>query len=162
MSARRLLSAALAALSLGAALLAGCTPPPAAHLTTPDGFAALDKQTDYVYRAASAEGVVVAIRTEENRPKSTLDFWAGALDQQLRQTRYMPDGQASDVKAQGGLAGKQLRYTRDDGGRTYRFWMTVFVTADRVWVIEAGGDKERFTGAAEERVKKAIDSFAID
>lgn len=152
----------LAAL-VGALAAAACTPPaPTAHLQTPDGFAALEKQTDYVYRAASAEGVVVAIRAEENRPKSTLDFWAGALDQRLRQNRYVLDGKAGEARAAGGLTGKQLRYTREDQGRKYRFWVTVFVTPERVWVIEAGGDQERFTGAIEETMKKAIDSFTID
>ncbi|MEO7329409.1 MAG: hypothetical protein ABI193_12570 [Minicystis sp.] len=151
----------LAAL-LGALSLAACTPMPTAHLQTPDGFAALEKQTDYVYRAASADGVVVAIRAEENRPKSTLDFWLGALDQRLRQSRYVVDGKAIEARSASGLTGKQLRYTRDDQGRKYRFWMTVFVTPERVWVIEAGGDQERFTGPVEETMKKAIDSFTID
>jgi hypothetical protein len=140
----------------------GCAPVPAAHLTTPEGFAALEKQTDYVYRAASAEGVVVAIRAEENRPKSTLDFWVGALDQRLRMNRYVADGKATEARSAAGLTGKQLRYTRDDQGRSYRFWVTVFVTPERVWVIEAGGDQERFKGSVEEVMKKAIDSFTID
>ncbi len=152
----------LVAAFVGALVSAGCAPSVAAHLQTPDGFAALEKQTDYVYRAASAEGVVVAIRAEENRPKSTLDFWVGALDQRLRQAHYLVDGKAAEARSASGLTGKQLRYTRENQGRKYRFWMTVFVTPERVWVIEAGGDQERFTGPVEETMKKAIDSFTID
>lgn len=148
---------ASAILFAASAFAAGCGP----HVTmqTPPGFAVLDKQEEYLYRATSAEGVVVGVRVEKNEPKANLDFWADALDRQLRRTGYVPDGKPADVRAAGGLAGREIKYTREQSGRPYRFWLTVFVTDDRVWVVEAGGDADRFKERAQQGVQKAIESM---
>jgi hypothetical protein len=139
---------------------AGCGP--GARLDTPPGFATLDKQKEYVYRSTSAEGVVIAIRGEKNDPKGNLDFWADAIDRQLRNNRYKLDGKPSDVRSRSGQSGRQTRYTREDGGRSYRFWATVFVTDDKVWVVEAGGDQERFTGKLEQTIARAIETTSFN
>ncbi len=134
---------------------------PRASIRTPAGFAVLDDQKEYVYRASTADGVVIAVRAEKNEPLGSLEFWAEALDAQLRRGGYAPDGAPIDVRTAGGLTGKQAKYTRADGGRKYRFWTAVFVTADRVWVVEAGGDEERFKGKVEEGIRKAIESLGV-
>ena len=64
----------------------------------------------------------------------------------------------------GGLAATSVdgvSETTQSGGRTYRFWITVFVRDDKVFVVEAGGDHERFTGRAQESVEQAIASVTI-
>ncbi len=150
---------------LFAALLAGVFAQgcgPKASLDTPPGFAKLDKQTEYVYRSTSAEGVVIAIRGEKNDPKGNLDFWADVIDRQLRNNRYKLDGKPAELHARTGQLGRQTRYTREDGGRTYRFWATVFVTDDKVWVVEAGGDQERFSGKLQEAVARAIETVSLN
>ena len=131
---------------------------PSVSLQTPPGFAVLPEQKEYLYRAASADGVVLAIRVEDNKPAGNLDFWAEALDRQLQQGSYRPDGKAEDVKSASGLPGRRLKYTRENQGRKYRYWVTVFVTESRVFCVEAGGDEERFKGKALESVQKAGDS----
>lgn len=134
---------------------------PRASITAPAGFAVLEDQKEYVYRAATADGVVIAVRAEKHDPHGSLDFWAEVLDSQLRRNGYALEGAASDVRASGGLPGKLTRYTRTDGGRKYRFWTAVFVTADRVWVVEAGGDDARFKGRVEDGIRKAIESLGV-
>lgn len=140
-------------LLLGAA---GCTP--GAHLSTPAGFATLDSGDMYSYRATSAKGVVLATRTEPNRVKANTEFWADTLDGKLRDKGYTADGAARAVKTSKGLAGTQLRYTTMQGGRVHRYWVSVFATADKVYLVEAAGDKEPFD-KAEKTVESAMSTL---
>jgi hypothetical protein len=129
--------------ALATALLAAACAP-AARLSPSHGFAALDGQKEYDYRATTAQGVVVAVRAEPNKLHAPADFWAQAIDARMRRDGYAQEA-VKDVQAANGLSGKQLRYVRgDDDRRTYCYWLTVFATDDRVYVVEAGGDKENF------------------
>ena len=115
-----------------------------ARLETPAGFATLDDAGDaYSYRATSAKGVVLATRTEPNDVKANTEFWAETLDAKLRDKGYVVDG-TRNVKTAKGLAGTQLRYTTTKNGREHRYWVTVFATTKKVFVVEAAGDKEPF------------------
>jgi hypothetical protein len=134
---------------------------PRVTMATPPGFAVLKDQQEYLYRAATADGVALAVRAERNEPHGNLAFWAKALDHQLRRIGYTPDGPAADVRTTGGLPGREARYTRTENGRKYRFWLAVFVTDSRVWVVEAGGDDELVKDAIPEGIQKAIESLGI-
>ncbi len=131
---------------------------PSVALQTPPGFAELPKQKEYLYRAASADGVVLAVRVEDNKPTGNLDFWSEALDRQLQGANYKPDGKPEDVKSATGIPGRRMKYTRENQGRIYRYWVSVFVTESRVFCVEAGGDQDRFKGKALETIQKASDS----
>ena len=133
----RLVPAALALL-----LAAGCTH--GARLETPSGFATLDDSNTFSYRATSAKGVVLATRTEKNDVKANTEFWAETLDARLRDKGYLADGASRPVKTSRGLAGTQLRYLTTKNGRDHRYWVTVFATKSKVFVVEAAGDKEPF------------------
>jgi len=121
---------------------AGCTH--GARLETPSGFATLDDSSPYSYRASSAKGVVLATRTEKNDVKANTEFWAETLDAKLRDKGYVADGASRAVKTSRGLAGTQLRYVTSKNGRDHRYWVTVFATKSKVFVVEAAGDKEPF------------------
>ena len=123
---------------------AGCTH--GARLSTPSGFATLDEGGAYSYRATSAKGVVLATRTEPNDVKANTEFWAETLDAKLRDKGYVADGTRA-VKTGKGLAGTQLRYLTTKNGREHRYWVTVFATKSKVFVVEAAGDKEPFDKA---------------
>ena len=114
-----------------------CTPN--LHIDTPGGFAELEDQERYDYRATTSRGVVLAVRREANDPSGDLTFWSGALDAHLRRQGYKATT-ASDVKSSDGVKGRQIRYTIKRKGRPHSFWMTVFVTADEVITVESGGD----------------------
>ncbi len=142
-------------------LVASAACAPRASIQTPAGFAVLPDQEEYVYRAATANGVALSVRAEKNEPHGTLDFWSDALDNQLRRVGYVPEGPAAEVRTAGGLTGREGRYTRTENGRKYRFWIAVFVTDRRVWVVEAGGDEERVKGHVSEGIQKAIESLGV-
>lgn len=121
--------------------LAACTH--GAKLETPKGFANIGDSDHYSYRATSAKGVVLATRTEANDVKANTEFWAEALDLKLRDKGYSAEASRT-VKTARGLEGTQLRYTTAHNGRTHRYWVTVFATKSKVYVVEAAGDKEPF------------------
>lgn len=136
--------------------LAGCH---GGRLATPTGFATLDSNDDYSYRAMNAQGVVLGVRTEDNDVKASVDFWAEALDLRLRNSGYAFLSKDSP-RSRGGLQGRQLRYEVVRDGRTQSYWLTVFTTEKRVYVVEAAGDKEVFDGAAP-MVESAIEGLKI-
>ena len=80
---------------------------------------------------------------EPNDVKANTEFWADTLDAKLRDKGYVAEG-TRNVKTAKGLAGTQLRYTTTKNGREHRYWVTVFATAKKVFVVEAAGDKEPF------------------
>ena len=142
--------------TLGLAVLlsvTGCT----SWLDTPSGFAELDGAS-YDYRAANADGVVLAVREIDNDPEADLEFWAGAIDAKLRQ-QYTAES-VEPVRTRAGMEGLQVRYVTTRNGRTHRYWTTLFVTEDDVYLIEAAGDAELFDAHADE-VERAIASFDI-
>jgi hypothetical protein len=146
------MSKTLAPFLIFGALGLGCHP--AVKMQTPNGFAELGHPGSYSFRAASAHGVVLAMRSEKNEPRANLDFWKDAVDARVRRQGYTPEGQAS-VKSADGCDGRQLRYVRVEDQRTYRYWLTLFVVDDRVVVVEAGGDRENFD-PAQTLVEKAV------
>ena len=141
------------------ALLALAACGPRATVQTPAGFAVLPDQKEYLYRASTADGVVLGVRAEKNEPRGNLDFWAEALDRQLRRGGYASDGAVVEVRTAAGLAGREAKYLRVENGRKYRFWFAVFVTDTRVWVVEAGGDEERFKQRMQDGIQKALQSL---
>ena|SRR5688572_8661894 len=128
-------------------------------INTPDGFAELDDNDHYRYRATSAEGVVLAVRREQNDPEAGLDFWTKALENELAARGY--DLVATDaVKSKNGTDGKRLRYRVTKNGRPNVLWVTVFVSGKRLVVVEAGGDEAHFKGV-EPKVAAAIEAIEI-
>ena len=75
--------------------------------------------------------------------KANTDFWAEALDLRLKGQGYSGE-EAREVKTARGLKGKQLRYVISRDGRDHRYWLTVFATKSKVFVVEAAGDKDAF------------------
>lgn len=128
---------ALAALST----LSGCAS--RAKLDTPIGFATLERDDNFAYRALSAKGVVVATRTEKNDLAGNTEFWSESIDQRLSSSGYVKKSE-KNVRTESGLEGRQIRYVVDRGGREHAYWVTVFLKGDRVVLVEATGDTQHF------------------
>ena len=155
-TARVVLAALLASVSLTAC---GGT---ASHLVAPTNFLELDEPGEsYAQRATSAEGVVLAVREVENAPYGPLAFWVEAIKRRMRNVRGYALVEERDVRAASGEAGKQLRFGHDESGGPYHFWLTVFVTDDYVFVVEAGGKKDLFE-AAQPEIERAIAGYRVD
>lgn len=139
-----------------AVLCGGCA---TTSLATPTGFASHHDNRTYDFRASDGEGVVIAVRTEKNRPRGDLQYWSAALDVQLRSAGYEAGG-AVELKSADGHAGRQLRYVLHEDGRELMFWVALFVTDRQVVVVEAGGDAVFFEPKIDQ-VEAAISSLQV-
>jgi hypothetical protein len=116
--------------------------------------------SDYAQRMTTAEGVVISVRDLDNAQEGSLDFWVAAIKRRLRTVRGYALLGEQEARAATGQAGKQLRFGHDESGGPYFYWITVFVSGDRVFVVEAGGKKEAFEAASAE-IEQAIAAFRV-
>ena len=150
------------AVLVAAAAAGGCR---SFNIETPDAFLELEDQrrASYDYRATTADGVVLAVQSLPNKQNGTLEFWSEAIRNKLRDVRGYALLEETDVRTSRGLAGKQMRFGRDESGQTYRYWVTVFVRPEgaspKLWVIEAGGLQEAFE-RRQRLVEQTIATFA--
>jgi hypothetical protein len=142
-----------ATLFAGAALLsAACGP----KLAPPPSFGELAGGA-YDYRAATPHGVVIAARSEPNKPRANIAFWSRAVDARLARDGYQKKTEAP-VATERGLPGVELHYAHEAEGRAYEYVVALFVKEDRVYLVEAAGDKEDFVPATAD-VDRAIRSL---
>lgn len=123
----------------------GCGP--SFQLRTPPGFVELDEDhSAYDYRATTADGLVVAVRQIEHDPKGDLTFWLKAIENQMRERGGYALLETKDVRSADGVAGKQLRFGHDDeSNEPHLYYLSIFVTDESIFVVEAGGTKELVT-----------------
>lgn len=113
---------------------------------TPPGFVELNElYSGDEYRAATADGVVLGIRALKNEPKGDLGFWLRAIENRMRDMGGYALLDKREVKNRGGLTGTQLRFGHDERQSPHLYWISLFVTDDRVYLLEAGGTKSEMT-----------------
>ncbi len=132
------------------ALACGCE----TTLDLPDNFVAVDEHNlrGYEARGVSADGMVVAVRLEDNAENGTLAFWTEAIERQLASRNYTL-AKTENVTSDAGLDGTLMTLNTDRGGRPYTYLVAVFVKTSliddgEVLIAEAGGE----TIAAEPRL----------
>ncbi len=129
---------------------------------TPPGFVDLgdDPSERYDYRAITPDGLVMAVRDIEHDPRGELTFWTQAVENHMRQKGGYALLQTRDVKSADGLGGKQLRFGHDEGSKPHLYFVTIFVTDKRIYVVEAGGTKELMDRHAQQ-IDWAIENFHV-
>ncbi len=153
------LSIASLVLAITSFTFAGCTSH--ARLAAPDGFADL-RGGSFDDRVVAPDGVVVGVRSHANEVHGNLDFWTRVVSKNLEDQSYKAEpGKPRSVQAKNGVEGRQIRYTLEQGGRTEQYWLTLFVTEDRVFVVEAGGDAAYFNADVQPKVEAAIASIDL-
>jgi hypothetical protein len=156
LSLRHLIFAAVTAI---APFAAGCGP--SVHAEVPSGFAIIESGDDYAFRAANADGVVLGVRSEANKPHGDLGFWSQALTKRLEKRGYATEGAARNVSSREGTKGVLRTFTTSSGGRPHIYWLGVYVTDDDVFVVEATGDAESIDAAMRARIESSIASVDL-
>ena len=145
-------------LALSLAALAGCGRSFVPY--TPPSFVDLgDHYAHGEYRAASADKVVLGVRSFDNDPKGNLSFWSRALERRLREMGGYAFIDKRDVAAQGGLTGVVMRFGHDEGKTPFLYTVALFVTATKIYLVEAGGEKEEYV-KVEPQIQEAITRLA--
>ncbi len=131
----------LLTLLLSGLVVAGCGRP--FEAATPPGFVDMGEERygDEEYRATTADGAVLGIRAFENDPEGDLPFWSRAVENRLRVMAGYALLDTKKVKARDGTEGTQMRMGHDEEKNPHLYVVTVFVTEDYVYVLEAGGKK---------------------
>jgi hypothetical protein len=142
-----------------ALLAAGCGN--AFTMNAPQNFVVLDEDSAYAERMTSADRVVIGVHEIDNEEEGSLQFWTDAIRNKLRVLGGYALLSETEVRARSGERGKQMRFGRDEGSVPYLYWVTVFVTDDYIFVIEAGARREVFE-RAQAQVERAIQRFEID
>ncbi len=151
-----------AGLACAALLLAtvGCGRPFKA--ATPDGFIEFedryDNSTTHEYRAATADGVVLSVRSFENDPEADMALAVRALENRVRLGQGYALIDKKEVTARDGTKGTKLRFGHDEEGGAHLYYVTVFVTEDYVYLLEAGGKKD-LVEKADKSIDWAIQNF---
>lgn len=134
-------------------LLVGCQ---AQSMTPPPGFVAVADANRgiYDYRAVSADGAVVAVRTQPNPNGADLAFWSKASTSQLQEKGYKLQ-HSEDIATPSGLKGQLLEFTQTRAGTPYTYLLAIFVRQDKVVLTEAGGKAEQLQPLRDE-IKKSL------
>ena len=127
---------------------------------TPPGFVDLgENYPDGEYRATTADGAVIGIRAFDNDPKGESSFWARALERRTREMAGYALIDKRDVASRSGLKGVVMRFGHDEGKVPYVYYLALFVTDAKIFVIEAGGPKDE-VAKQEPQIEWAIRNFA--
>ncbi|HEX6244586.1 MAG TPA: hypothetical protein VFZ61_26890 [Polyangiales bacterium] len=131
-----------------------------ARFHTPQNFASLNDSETYQQRATSPDGVVIAARKVEVPARSSLKFWSEAISRRLEASQgYAPLG-TQEIKAKSGHAGRLLKFGRDQNGHAFDYWVALFPAGKKLYLLEAGGRRDRFERARAD-VERAIGSVKI-
>jgi hypothetical protein len=139
------------------ALLIGCGP--SFEAETPAGFVEIESESQYDYRAANADGLVMAARELDHEPKGEPEFWVKAIKNRMRERGGYALLEEVAVESGDGVKGTQLRFGHDeDSGKPHLYYVTVFVTEDALFLLEAGGTKEQVKANAA-KIDRAVRGF---
>ena len=131
-----------------------------ARFKTPQSFANLSDSAPYQQRATSSDGVVLAVRKVQVPARSSLKFWSEAISRRLEGSQGYATLATRPVKAKSGHAGRLLQFGRDQNGHTFDYWVALFPAGKQLYLVEAGGRRDRFEKARAE-VEQAIASVKI-
>lgn len=121
-----------------AAAVGGCQQ---VKMDVPGSFVSVGKDNlgPYDQRAVSADGVVLACRTQDNAKHATLDFWAKAIKNELAGKPGYSLTSDDPAHSYAGLEGRLMVFSATRRGAAFTYMLGVFVKGDRVILAEAGG-----------------------
>ncbi|MEM1029710.1 MAG: serine/threonine protein kinase [Myxococcota bacterium] len=100
----------------------------------------------YDWRATNADGLVLAVRELPHEPSGEASFWLAAIKKRMQQRVGYALLEERAVRTADGVAGTQLRFGHDEAsGRPHLYYLSVFVTEDAIFLVEAGGTKALMT-----------------
>lgn len=108
----------------------------------PAGMIELDEPSyRYAFRAASPDGLVVAVREIDHEPEGTLAFWTRAVENAVRTRGGYALIESRRVAIAAGYPAQQLRFGHDEVNHPHLYYVTLAVTPGAIYVLEVGGKK---------------------
>ncbi|HEX2736167.1 MAG TPA: hypothetical protein VHM70_31415 [Polyangiaceae bacterium] len=143
-------------LGMGVALaLGGCARP--YDMQMPTSFRAYDESRPL--KGITPDGVMLKVRTVDNYPKGSLEFWTEAMSEHLVRQGYALSSKRC-FKTASSLAGCRLDFLLPHGSQDWVLSETVFVDADNIHLVEAAGPYDRFSKFDQE-LQQALLTFKL-
>lgn len=121
-----------------AAAVGGCQQ---VKMNIPSSFVSVGKDNlgPYDQRAVSADGVVLACRTQANPSRGSLEFWAKAIKNELAGKGGYTLTSDDSENSYYGEKGQLLVFSATKQGAAFTYMLGVFVKGNRLILAEAGG-----------------------
>lgn len=126
----------------------------------PPGYVKVDPPRDVKFKAVSAEGSALTLRTEKNPENGDLAFWEKAITTRMTDVRGYKLANRKEVKHSNKTPGVELVFDYSREGMDYTYLVTLFIRMDRVYVFEAAGLKDKLAGDLDE-IRKAIEQWPM-
>lgn len=144
------------AILAAALVLGGC----ATHrgvLEAPEGFAAYTDREEFTI--VSPEPVKVRVRTVENAPEQTLEFWAQALRRHMSETGYSLLAEGTFTATTGD--GSWFEWVAPVGEEDWVYLTAVSVPGETIIIVEAAGRYADYN-ARREDLLSSLESLRLE
>ncbi|MBN2559339.1 MAG: hypothetical protein JXQ75_00210 [Phycisphaerae bacterium] len=123
-------------LVLTAALAAcGC-----AAIDPPEGYVKVKEHRLYDFKAVSARGNVIALKSRPNEDRSAdLKFWSNAVEYQKVDIDGMKLVKKESLQSASGLEGVLFHFDSGEGQAKITYLVALYVTATKIHTVEATG-----------------------
>ncbi len=142
---RRPLFVAIVLAAVSVLASTGCGP--TYSMKIPSSFKRYERSDSY--RLISPDGVMVQAREVDNYPRAELPFWTDALERHQVERGYTLQQKECFTTAQR-LEGCTLDFLVPRGAEDWVLGVTVFVTGDRLVIVEAAGPFPRYSKVRKE------------
>ena len=147
----RRITSLLAFVTIG--FVSGC------QFALPPGYVKVEPGFEYRFRAVSADGSAIALRTEENPENGDLTFWEKAVKSRLVDVRGYKLADRKEASCRG-VKGVEMTFDYDKNGTAYTYVVMLFVEGRRVHSIEIAGLKQKI-GPELPAIKEAISNWTL-
>ncbi len=114
---------------------AGC-----AAIEPPEGYVKVKKDKLYDFKAVSARGNVIALKSRSNEDRSAdLKFWSDAVEYQKVDIDGMKLVNRESIKSASGLEGVLFHFDSGEGQAKTSYLVALYVTPARIHTVEATG-----------------------
>jgi hypothetical protein len=110
-------------------------------MSAPEGFAPIPDRR--AFRAVSPEGVRFRMRTVENDPEQSLEFWSKALRSHLEKEGYPSSGEPTTFSA-GEQDGVAFEWVMPYANETWSYLTAIVVSGGRIYIAEAAGEYQLY------------------
>ncbi len=147
-----------AAAPLAVGLLSGCAAP---SLEAPGGYVKLRQPFPYDFKAVSAQGAVIALKTRPNEDAAAdLAFWSQAVEHQKVDLDGLRLAARDAIKSKSGREGVLFNFESGEGQGEVTYLVGLYVTPERIYTVEAGGPAD-VVAQDLEKLRTAISSVRV-
>ena len=126
----------------------------------PPGYVKVEPGFEYRFRAVSADGSAIALRTEENPENGDLAFWEKAVKGRLVDVRGYRLVERKEVSRREGKPGTEMTFDYERKGVAYCYVVMLFVDGRQVHSIEIAGLKQKI-GPELPAIKEAVGKWSL-